>query len=75
MAARFPGLAPMLAEHIKDNDEILPHLFFGDVTRYALSLVRERKPDQKPELRMLLDFLEESFSGGNEELQELIRDN
>lgn len=72
IVARFPGLKPLLAEHIKDNHEILPHLFFGDVTRYALSLVRARKPDQKPELHMLLDFLEKAFEDGSEELQELI---
>jgi hypothetical protein len=72
MVARFAGLKPVLDEHIKDNHEILPHLFFGDVTRYALSLVRVGRPDQTPELRLLLDFLEESFSGGDGELQELI---
>ena len=72
MAARFPGLEPVLAEHIKDNQEILPHLFFGDMTRYALSSVRVGRPDQTPELHRLLDLLEEAFSGGDEELQELI---
>ena len=72
MAARFPGLEPVLAEHVKDHPQVLPHLFFGDVTRYALSLVRVGRPDQTPELHRLLDFLEETFSGGDEELQELI---
>jgi hypothetical protein len=72
MPARFPGLEPVLTEHVGDNREILPHLFFGDVTRYALSLVRVSRPDQAPELHLLLDFLEESFSSGDRELQELI---
>lgn len=72
MVARFTGLKPVLEEHIKHNHKILPHLFFGDVTLYALSLVRVSRPDQTSELHLLLEFLEETFSGGDGELQELI---
>ena len=41
LVARHPDLAPILDEHLKDmDDELLPHVFFGDVTRYAAELAR-----------------------------------
>lgn len=29
-----PDLVPLYNEHITDYDEVLPHVFFGDVVRY-----------------------------------------
>jgi hypothetical protein len=71
MVARFPGMGALLEEHIKDNDEILPHVFFGDVTRYVLSLLSDSLP-QRRELRDILDYLERAYASGDEQLQELI---
>jgi hypothetical protein len=76
IVARFPGLRPMLDEHLTDNfGDILPHLFFGDVTRYVLSLLREARasdvPSRRRELREILDYLEETYSS-EEALQEII---
>jgi hypothetical protein len=76
LAARFPSLAGMLADHLEDNGEVLPHLFFGDLTRYVVSLhlaaasLGEHGAPQ--ELRDILDFLEAAYESGDEELQELI---
>src|SRR5687767_5332264 len=77
MVGRFEGLAPLLKEHVTDNlGEILPHVFFGDLTRYILALVATVSSggglEPRRELRDILDFLEESFSTGNQELQVLI---
>lgn len=44
LAQRFPDVADILAEHISDNDELLPHLFLADVTRYVLADRRDRNP-------------------------------
>ena len=33
-------LAELLAEHKRDNDEVLPHVFMGDVARFAGDLAR-----------------------------------
>lgn len=40
LVARHPDLAPILNEHLEDNDELLAHVLFGDVTRYAAELAR-----------------------------------
>ncbi len=73
--ARFPSLSALLEEHLKDNlGEILPHVFFGDVTRYVLSLLAASGGGLPPrrELRDILDYLEEAYSASGEELRELI---
>jgi len=40
LVTRHPPLAPLLEEHLTDYDELLDHVFFGDVTRYADDLAR-----------------------------------
>lgn len=77
MVGRFEALAPLLKEHITDNmGEVLPHVFFGDLTRYVIALVATVNSggglEPRRELRDILDFLEQSFSTGDQELRELI---
>ena len=60
----FPDLALVLKEHKADNDEILPHLFMADVTRYILSDGPNRKP--------LVSYLDKSLRGEREETQNVI---
>ena len=75
-AARFPELKTLLEEHTKDNDgEILPYVFLGDVTRYVLSLLFAGSSgdlEARRELRRILDYLEDAYSNGGEEIQDLI---
>jgi len=49
-----------LKEHLDDNGELLPHLLFGDVTRYAADLARraETEPDADVALIRLLEDLD-----------------
>jgi hypothetical protein len=63
LARRFPDLASVLDEHLRDNDSLLPHVFMGDVTRYVLANGRER--------RGLVQHLEESLALGGE-IEELV---
>jgi hypothetical protein len=71
MAACFPGLGPVLDEHTKDNlGEILPHLFFGDVTRYVVGLYL--RSEVSPELHDILGHLEEAFQRETPDVVELI---
>jgi hypothetical protein len=77
VGARFPGLAPLLAEHTKDNfGQILPHVFLGELTRYTLSLLATadsgRNVPAARELRELLDVLEHTFASGDQKMRELI---
>jgi hypothetical protein len=32
-----PELQPAYAEHLNDNDTLLPHVFMGDVTRFVIA--------------------------------------
>jgi hypothetical protein len=60
LVARHAWLAPILEEHLRDNHgELLPHVLFGDVTRYAADLARRASDDPSAEgdLRRLLDDL------------------
>jgi hypothetical protein len=54
-----PSLLPMLAGHVADNDELLPHVFFGDVTRFAADLARRAPTCAEADVeldRLLLDL-------------------
>lgn len=77
LVERFPRLVGLLDEHIEDNfGEILPHLFFGDLTRYVVSLFLAARDggdkSTRQELRAILDFLEQSYASADDEVQELI---
>lgn len=78
LVERCPGLKPVLDEHVSDNfGEVLPHLFFGDLTRYAVSRFLEieagaRHQHADLELRALLTDMEDAYADGDEEIQELI---
>lgn len=79
LVGRYPGLKPIFDEHVSDNfGEVLPHLFFGDLTRYVVAKFTDTQKgapeDAKAEsdLRRLLNDLENAYADGQEEIQELI---
>jgi hypothetical protein len=80
LVRRYPRLQPIFDEHVSDNfGEVLPHLFLGDLTRYSVSRFVAVESGMLPkdseaewELRRLLSDLEDAYSAGDEELQELI---
>jgi hypothetical protein len=73
LGASFPALRPMLAEHVEDNfGDVLPHLFLADVLRWLLAQLDEGGGDDRAEITDILSFLEDAFSAGDEERQELI---
>ena len=41
--AKVPQLRAVHSEHLKDNDELLPHVFMGDVTRFLFLTFENRK--------------------------------
>jgi hypothetical protein len=54
LIARHPGLAPILKEHLTDNDgELLAHVLFGDITRYAVDLARRAAEEPEADARLL----------------------
>lgn len=69
----FPVLRPLLDEHLEENGELLPHVFFGRLTDW---LVRSSlaSPQAKPDSdwRHLLDHLEGIYETGSEDVRELL---
>src|SRR5688572_6987132 len=64
LVARHPPLAAILGEHLSYfGGEMLPHVLFGDVTRYAGDLARRATVDPRAgaDLRMLLKDLDEAM--------------
>lgn len=76
LVARHTSLAPILAEHLSDNAELLPHVLFGDVTRYAADLARRApgEPEADDALCRLLEDLDASMlpAGGDDPVDDVI---
>jgi hypothetical protein len=69
LVARQPELAPLLDEHLRTYGELLPHVFFGDVTRYASELACG--PDTG-RLDSLLSDLDRALTSARDETDNLI---
>ena len=71
LVGKFPTLQPLLREHLAENfGEVLPHVFFGDLTRYVASEFLQGTDYGL--LRALLDELEHAFGVGDERITEVI---
>lgn len=60
----FPELAPLWHEHRDGYDEILPHVFFGDLTRWVVAHAKSCKS--------LIRHLDEALRIGQPDVQNLI---
>jgi hypothetical protein len=69
LLTEFPELQPLLDKHVRANDEVLPHVFFGELTRFALN---EAKSPTSDALCRLLSFLESAMTSGDENVQNVI---
>ncbi|MCG8459030.1 MAG: hypothetical protein MI919_22365 [Holophagales bacterium] len=67
---RFPVLLPLLQDHLDTYDELLPHVFLGDFTRWMQEELTLARPPS--ELKDILGFLETEFESGSTHQQELI---
>jgi hypothetical protein len=67
---RVPDLKAVYDEHLSDNETLLPHVFMGDVTRFAIA--RAGRVRDREALETLLDCLEEGLRLGSEATKELI---
>jgi len=68
---RVPGFDAIYAEHVRDYDEVLPHVLLGDLVRYLEAEVRAQGPESAV-LRPALSLLEAAMSAPDPRLQELI---
>jgi hypothetical protein len=69
LVALHPELAPVLTEHVEDNEgEVLPHLVMADVVRW---LVAHRNTDPAA-CRSIMRWMEERFHDGPDEVRGMI---
>jgi hypothetical protein len=66
-----PALREVFDQHIRDNGEVLPHVFMGDVTRFVISAAARRN-SADPTLPKLIHFLETRFAVAGEDIKNLI---
>jgi hypothetical protein len=73
---KVPELRPLRDEHIRQYDELLPHVFFGELTRYVIDQVRAERDGTAqggPEpVARILDFLERAMISSDTKVQELV---
>lgn len=72
LAATFPAIAELLDDHVADCGDMLPHVVFGDITRYFVELVRSPLPDDDLKAVALLAELATAFERSDESVRELI---
>lgn len=65
----LPEFAPAIDEYVAHNDEVLPHVLFGDLTRFVLEASRQRNDDLT---RRALAFLDISLRDGDDSVQNLV---
>ena len=65
LASRYPAVEDLRRQHVADNDELLPHVLFGDVTRYAAKLARSGRDDAS--LNHLLSDLDAALAADRDD--------
>jgi hypothetical protein len=65
------ALRPFLDDHVAFNNELLPHVFFGDVTRFVVSGFAEH-PERRADTEKILVVLEEAMGSPDEDVQNLV---
>ena len=73
--ATVPEVEPLYREHLKDYDELLPHVFFGDLTRFAVDAYKRSKSGESgaaAALGRLLAVLEDAIAQPDPQLQNLV---
>ena len=65
-----PGFNAVMAEHLEDNGELLPHLLIADLLRYVGSKVGSARGIE--EVRRILDVLEEAYRSGDPDTENVI---
>jgi hypothetical protein len=64
LADEFGGVEALLREHVTYYDQLLPTVFFGDLTRYLLA--------DPPKRAEIVRYLEIAFLGREKDIEDLI---
>ncbi|MFH0899680.1 MAG: hypothetical protein V2A73_03500 [Pseudomonadota bacterium] len=71
LRARVPGFAQVYEEHIRDYDEVLPHVLLGELVRFLADEIRSHG-QQSTALCEAMELLERGMGSLDSRLQELI---
>ena len=69
---RVPELRSAYDKHVHDYDELLPHVFLGDVTRYVVQQIRLCETGPATPVERILSFLDQCMGSGDEHVKELV---
>lgn len=70
LIAAAPELQPVLDEHLEDmSGELLPHLLFGDLTRYVTAAHGQGSGER---VNRILQFLEDAIQNGDQYVKDLV---
>jgi hypothetical protein len=73
LVTEVPSLRPLFRAHIRNQGEVLQHVFFGDLTRYVTSLLDlVSPPDGKDEIERILALMEKGLADGDPQVDNLI---
>lgn len=67
-----PRLRGVYEEHLADNDELLPHVFFAEMTRFLVGQVAGGTAVGRRDVERVIKILEEAFGAGDVEVDSLI---
>jgi hypothetical protein len=70
LLAVAPQFRVAYTRHLKGNDELLPHVFMGDVTREVIAACKN--PSELVSVKALLPFFESELKSGDAEATDLI---
>jgi hypothetical protein len=70
LLAAAPDLWAVYDSHLRNNDELLPYVFMGDVTRTAIARCADGDSDES--CTRLLNFLERELSSRDTEAEQLV---
>lgn len=72
LVARVPELRPSYDEHVADYDFVLPHVYFGDVTRWTVADYEAGADRESGGWRDVVAFLEEEYDHSDYDAQAVI---
>jgi hypothetical protein len=72
LVARMPELRPSYEERVADYDFVLPHVYFGDVTRWTVADYEADGDRESGSWRDVVGFLEEEYDHSDYDAQAVI---
>ncbi len=71
LAAEFSGVGALLTEHVGYYEELIPHVFFGELTPWLVSTFLD-DPRPSDVRSALLSRLDAALAGGSDEVRNLV---